>query len=173
MRRAINTPPRGIGPKTELALQTLVGSARLIPGLENITGPECLMALLETQDLDDLQKALLSSSLSNGAAAEPPQDGVFGGGVGVWPEDGNDAAQSPAVVSDGGSGDGWRGFSVDRSKMLGKAMLEGKGVEGPTKAQANKLRVFAKVLCRLRVVAASQGVPEVLRVVLNETDMQK
>ncbi|CAN0430024.1 unnamed protein product, partial [Hapterophycus canaliculatus] len=43
MRRAINTPTRGIGAKTEQALETLAGSAgRLIPGL---TVPECLVSL--------------------------------------------------------------------------------------------------------------------------------
>lgn len=47
MRRVINTPARGIGPKTELALETLAESARRnIPGLEQVTLTECLMSLL-------------------------------------------------------------------------------------------------------------------------------
>lgn len=166
MRRAINTPTRGIGAKTELALENLADFASTIPGLENITVPECLMSLLETQDLDELEKVL--------AAAAPvlPQEGALGGGVGLWPEErDDDAAMAAAMVER--ENDGWRGFSIPRVRELKALSEQGSEMPGPSKAQGNKLRVFAKLLCRLRVLSASEDLPGLLGVVLEETDMLK
>ena len=137
MRRAINTPPRGIGPKTELALQALIASAREnIPGLEDVNEPECLMALLEDRELDELA----------GALPRPGEDSS-GGEV------------------------GWGAFTVPRARAVRKAVEAG-DVQGPSKAQMKKLAGFARLLCKLRVVAASQGMPELFGAVVDETDMK-
>lgn len=189
MRRAINTPTRGIGPKTEQALEILADSARsTIPGLEDITVPECLMSLLQTRDLDELEKVLAASlcgtgepgtgggitaAASGAAAPASPQEGTLGGGVGLWPEESDDPAAFTAANGER-EDDGWRGFSVPRVKALREALSERPDdLQGPPKGQATKLRVFAKLLCRLRVVSASEGVPELLGVVLKETGMHK
>lgn len=173
VRRAINTPKRGIGPKAELALENLVDSARrTIPGLEGITVPECLMSLLETQDLDELEKVLVAASEAGVPALA--QEGALGGGVGLWPEERDDEAAVAAAAIEEREGDGWRGFSVPRVRELREALSErGDEIAAPSKAHGNKLRVFAKLLCRLRVVSASEGLPELLDMVLKETGMHK
>lgn len=175
MRRAINTPPRGIGDKTVQALRVLLASARNVPRLESITGPECLMALLEGADLDELQASLDGSVAANAAPIRFSNEfeGALGGGTGTW-EGEEDARAGGAPVTDLG-GDveaGWRGFSIGRARLLGEAFRAGE-VEGPTRAQANKLRAFAHIMCRLRVVAATEDLPELLRTVLRETDMER
>eukprot|EP00752_Nemacystus_decipiens_P014939 g13298.t1 len=205
MRRAINTPTRGIGPKTEEALETLAISARRnIQGLEGITVPECLMSLLDPKDLDELESVLGGAAAAVCSAGELPsisssaplsEEGTLGGGFGVWP--GEDQGVYAAAMAAAGvaNDDGWAGFSVPRVRLLRSAMSsspppkkkkktedEDEGeerapvdamLEGPTKAQTNKLKVFAQVLCRLRVASATQSVPELLNVVLEETDMHK
>lgn len=184
MRRAINTPPRGIGAKTVEALQLLHASARAISGLESITGPECLIALLDDDDLSELEASLAGSpaGTSSSSAAEitftNEGEGALGGGAGVWTE-GEEvaeaarvAAAATAAVGGEETAEGWRGFSVQRVRWLREAIESG-DVEGPTRQQGNKLRVFARVVCRLRVVAATAELPELLRTVLSETDMQK
>lgn len=182
MRRAINTPPRGIGAKTELALHVLLRSARALPGLENITGPECLMALLEQNDLDDLESALATAPADSlgaggGMAIANPMDGALGGSGGGGGGDGagtsfEDGGGSPDAAGARPGGEGWKGFSVHRAWLLGQAIERGEA-EGPTKAQANKLRVFAKILCKLKTVATTGSVPEVLNAMLDETGMHK
>lgn len=173
MRRAINTPARGIGAKTEMALKVLVGEAQNAPGLESIIGPECLMSLLDDQDLDELEAALIVGSDAEGTGVADMSEGALGGGAATWAEEQGGMPIVSAVGGSGqGTGEGWRGFSVARARRLGRA-LEAGAVEGPTRAQANKLRIFAKVLCRLRVAAAKEGVPAVLRTVLEETGMEK
>lgn len=202
MRRAINTPTRGIGPKTEEALETLATSARRnVPGLEEITVPECLMSLLDPTDLDELERVLGGAAAAANAAAAtgglPPgslREGTLGGGFGAWP--GEEEAEYAAAMAAGvGEDDGWAGLSVPRVRLLrgvmsslassspkkkkkdGEEEGEGEGVGativGPTRGQGNKLRVFAQVLCRLRVASATQSVPGVLRVMLEETGMHK
>lgn len=169
MRRAINTPTRGIGAKTEQALEALSRSARkVVPGL---TLPECLLSLLEDGQLDELEGVLGAPSDESGAPSFP-REGAFGGGVGTWPGESYDEAFGGDAEDD--EEDGWRGFSVPRVRALREAFSErGDEIEGPTKAQANKLRVFARLLCRLRVVSATQTVPELLRTMLEETGMHK
>lgn len=178
MRRAINTPARGIGAKTELALQALIESASATPGLEAVSGPECLLALLEQDDLDDLESALATASADalgagGGMAIASPVDGALGGGAGTSLGDDRGAG---AVVAPDGAGrpgaDGWKGFSVHRAWMLAQAIETG-AVEGPTKSQTNRLRVFAKILCKVKVTAATEGLPELVGVVLDETGMRK
>lgn len=168
MRRAINTPARGIGAKTEQALEALSRSARnVVPGL---TLPECLLSLLEDGQLDELEGVLGATSDESGAPSFP-QEGALGGGVGTWPGESYDEAFGGDAED---NEDGWRGFSVPRVRALREAFSErGDEIEGPTKAQANKLRVFARLLCKLRVVSATQTVPELLRTVLEETGMHK
>lgn len=210
MRRAINTPTRGIGPKTEEALETLAISARRnVPGLEGITVPECLMSLLDPTGLDELERALGdapgAAALGGGVSTiTPVREGTLGGGFGAWP--GEEEKEYAAAMAAGvGEDDGWAGFSVPRVRLLRGVMSSsssppkktktnkkkkteeegeedededegssvGAMIEGPTNAQANKLKVFARVLCRLRVASATQSVPELLNVVLEETGMQK
>lgn len=145
------------------------------------------MSLLETQDLDELERVLVASlggagepetrgvagSAASGEVPSLPLEGALGGGVGLWPIESDDAAVFTATTG-GREDDGWRGFSVSRVRALREALSERPGeIEGPSKGQSNKLKVFAKVLCRLRVVSASESVPELLRVVLEETGMQK
>lgn len=146
MRRAINTPPRGIGAKTELALETLAASAKETPGLQGINEAECLMSLLEDPELEDLAGALEHEGV--GEARE-----AAGG------EQGTGRAR-------------WGGFSVRRARVLRKAVESG-DVEGVSKAQAKRLSTFARLLCKIRGVAASQGMPELFKAVVEETDMEK
>lgn len=182
MRRAINTPARGVGAKTEQALEALADSARkMIPGL---TVPEVLVSLLEDVHLDELETVLARSAEGGGTAAmetatPSPQEGKRGGGVGMWPEEIGDGGSAAFWGTDGaedgaGVGDGWRGFSVARVRALREAFVErGDEIKGLTKAQANKLRALARLLCRLRVASATESVPDLLRLVVEETDMYK
>lgn len=146
MRRAINTPPRGIGAKTELALETLAASAQERRGLEGINKAECLMSLLEDQELDELARAL-------------EYEGV-------------DEAREAAEGEQGTGRARWGGFSVRRARLLRKAVESG-DMEGVSKAQAKRLVKFAGLLCKIRGVAASQGMPELFKAVVEETDMEK
>ena len=182
MRRAINTPARWIGAKTEQALEALADSAQKI--ISGLTVPEVLVSLLEEGHLDELETVLARSAEGGGmvameTAAPFLQEGTLGGGVGAWPEEIGAGGGAAFLGIDGaeggaGAGDGWRGFSVARVRTLRQAFVErGDEVEGLTKAQANKLRVFARLLCRLRVASATESVPDLLRLVLEETDMHK
>lgn len=188
MRRAINTPARGIGAKTELALETLAVSAGSVPQLEAITVSECLMALLDPSDLDDLEAALMGSAADIGGGrysiegetfekSDRVVDGEEFTRSGVSEGSAMLRAQAAAAAVPGNGGqneEGWKAFSVQRARMLQDAIASGdSGVEVPKKGQANKLKLFAQILCRLRVVAATQGVPEVLRAVLDETGMER
>lgn len=175
MRHAINIPRRAIGPKTIADLELLVKSARQIPGLEAVTVPECLMSLLVAGDMDELERVLrLSISSSGGAGAKSfPKQGTHDGGLRTWPGESDDAATFPAAIG-AKEDDGWRGFSALRVRALRKVLSERGGeIIEPSKRQVNKLRVFATLLSRLRVLSASQGVPELLKVVVKETNMYK
>lgn len=61
---------------------------------------------------------------------------------------------------------------MQRARRLGEAMGTGE-VETPTRRQTNALKVFASLMCRLRVVASTEGLPELVEAVLDETNMQK
>lgn len=178
MRRAINTPPRGIGEKTVDALRTMLASARAIPGLELITGPECLMALLDAEELDALEAALAGMTASNdaGNVLSDENGGAVGGDAPEWAQDDEDertaVAAGEAAVGGGEAAEGWRGFSVQRARRLGEAMGAGE-IEPPTRRQVNALKVFASLMGRLRVVASTEGLLELMKAVLVETNMEK
>lgn len=185
MSRAINTPARRIGFATQAALEEFAFSARrLLPG---ITVPECLMSLLEDEHLDELEKVQTGADERRRAVETTPllQEDMLDGEVTevtVWPEesgggdDGNVAALPSHAGGEGGAGesDGWGGFSVARARALRKAAAEpGDEVKWPTKLQAKTLRVFAQMLCNLRVTSATRSVRELLDTVLEDTEMRK
>ena len=82
LRQAINTPARGIGEATVLALESLASSARAAtPSFEGITEQECLLELLEDGDLDELEE-VLARSPRVGAAAHVDGSRSTGSGAG-------------------------------------------------------------------------------------------
>ena len=83
LRGAINTPARGIAAATVLALELLASSARAsAPTFEDVTEPECLLALLEDRDLDALEE-VLARSPKVGAAAYVEDSGTRSTGSGA------------------------------------------------------------------------------------------
>lgn len=156
LRHAINTPARGIGAVTVLALERLASSARASTcAFEDVTEPECLLALLEDQELDALEKVL----------ARPPKVGA----AAYTDGSGARSTERGAVVE----GDGWRGISIHRVRMLREALNGKGGLAGPTKTEAKKLKVFARLLCKLGVMASTESVEDLFDTVLRDTDMHK
>ncbi|CAN0428423.1 unnamed protein product, partial [Discosporangium mesarthrocarpum] len=173
LRRAINTPARGIGTKTQQALHDWCKAARNMPGMEACSPPECLMALLEPSDMEALEMVLRSTPGQEEASQGgrdlplPPSESEEGGGKSDGWEDGMEGAAGQLT---------WVDFSVDRVKELSRLLgLSGeRDLEGmPTKAQAKKLRDFARLLVRLRVAADTESVPGLLEMLLEETGMEK
>lgn len=165
MRRAINTPPRGIGAKTEEAFWGMVDSARGLPQMGSVSLAECLLALLDDAELDELQQEL--------AGSDAPGSAVGGGVSGSfedYPPDG------PGVLGWDGEGEAVscrsRGFDVEKARFLRGAMGAGE-VQGPKPPQRKKLAVFARLIAKLRVVAAKEGLPELLASMLAQTRMEK
>lgn len=157
MRRAINTPARGIGPKTVQALEALATSAlKELHTLEGITLPECLMSLLERSDLEELETVLMrgfaAAGPTRGVPGAPARDDKLGEGAGAWPEGGETKEYDAVMAASVGEDDGWAGFSVPRVRLLMDVMSSSSSkasgkkdrarvmIEGPTKAQADKLK---------------------------------
>lgn len=67
----------------------------------------------------------------------------------------------------------WGGISIHRVRTLREALTGEGDLALPAKGQTNKLRVFARLLCKLGVVAATESLDDLFVTVLRETDMQK
>lgn len=159
LRQAINTPARGIGAVAVAALGRLASSARAsTPAFEDVTEPECLLALVEDGDLDALEEAL----------ARSPRDGAasYVGGSGTRAT-GNGAAEGTR------DGHGWGGISIHRVRMLREALKGESDVTVPAKGQTKKLQGFARLLCKLGIVAATESLDKLFAMVLRETNMHK
>ncbi|CAM9996856.1 unnamed protein product, partial [Choristocarpus tenellus] len=170
MRRAINTPARGIGAKTQLALRQWWDTAQSVPRFNAPSCAECLMALLEDKGLDSLDQVLGNLPPSTGGARS----------VGINEEElGWSLAEQGEPETAGVSGEegggaeylAWPDFSMGRVKEM-KMALDAGEVEGPPKGQLKKLRVFAEILVRLRAAANSMTVPALLGLLLEVTDME-
>jgi len=107
-----------------------------MPGLEGVSVPECLMALLEPRHLDELERALETAPAGAAGAASasrsPAGEGTLGGGVGLWPgeEDADGWGEGGQEEED----DGWRGFSVARVRLLREVLSS----TGETKQKKSK-----------------------------------
>ena len=62
---------------------------------------------------------------------------------------------------------------MQRVRMLREALEGENDLVVPAKRQRNKLQGFARLLCKLGVVAVTESLDELFATVLRETDMRK